>query len=350
MSLRTDQSGFDIGGGSMALTARCDGMYTIHPMKIIIFITSTLVLVGILVAGGMLLPRFYFNELELEFRKEFQVAYSALDRVDEDIEMRKKEVEEVGDEEFYQIGRRIEADLDLAVKSLANSQLPTQKQQQMAWLLPSQYQEYLRLKQKSVQDYYDLTENFRQRKYNEHMLTETFLVIYNLDKNLDNYEDYEKWLNTLEQTPADADLIKSSAIKLLEAGHITQAYADFMIGAATGFMYQHDYFMKISESEENQEIDKDLLIKYFPPHEVVNAIFEENKEIWQERNQAHFEKMEVNYEEMDLTNRYYHENQVGLDPLSFSLAKFSDAFPRVKPQNTYQPLILPADTQIWRVS
>lgn len=316
--------------------------------KIIIFIGFCLLFFVSILA--YLLSQYYFNELELKFRKDFFVAYNALADVEEGIAIRQQGVEQVGEVQFSEVGKKIESNLDIAVEYLEKSQVHNKQQQKIALLLPGKYKKYLELKRKSLDGYYELAIDFRERKQNEHITTETMMLIVQIDSSIYDFSNYEQWLDTMEYLEYNTTKIKLNAKQLLEADHINEELYEYITNTADGYMHLHDLYLEAFENEDWQGIDYSSLDNYFTPTAVAEDLLSTTYQRWADKNQAHFEKMEANDEEIVVANVHYNENKLGYDPLSIFLSFFNNAFPRIRIIDNQEPTILPADTDTYIVS
>lgn len=305
---------------------------------------SLLVLILIL---GYVLPQFYFNELELGFRQNFTNAYISIGKAEQGIELRRLGPNEVDDEKFTSLGEAIESELNNAITSLEEASKFSKKQQDINFLLPNKYKEYLDLKEKSLIDYYQLADSFRQRKQNEHMMTETLMLIVQIDQSINDMSNYDQWLITLDTIPQNSDLLTSNADILLANNHINNEFHDYIIESSQKFEYLATTYLEVLEkgSLDKVEFEKEL-DKFATPYDEVKRMMEESQSEWDRRNQEYFQKIDKNDQDLLMASNYFNENKLALDPVSKFLAMFSNKFPRIKATKNSEPTIVPENVPI----
>ncbi len=300
-----------------------------------------LCLLVVLVALAYSLPQFYFNEFEFGFRKNFAQAYLAMDEAERGIGLRQRGSEEIDDELFSNLGEAIEDELKNALSFLDEADLYTQRQEQILFLLPKKYKEYIKLKQQGFSAHYQLVNDFRLRKKNEHLTTETAMLIVQINQSVRNTKNGDQWLYGLEQIPSKGAQIRSNANVLLEKNHITQEYYDYLIKTVDSYNYLFNLYAKVLESNSWVGIDYSGLGEFITPAAELDTIMENLKAEWDASWQAHFDKVEENNHELLIASNYFNEQQIARDPISKLLSLFSDAFPRIKTIENREPTIVP---------
>ncbi len=286
-------------------------------------------------------PQFYFNELELSFRQNFSNAYISIDKAEQGISLRQQGPESVDDETFANLGKAIENELDNALLSLKEASLYNSKQEKISFLLPNKYKQYLELKQSSLSEYQQLSESFRNRKQNEHLMTETLMLVVQIDQSIYNIEDYDNWLLTLDQLPADVTKIKQNAENLLKAGHINQDFHDYLVKTADGYDHLNTMFISALENDSWKTLDWNELKAFQTPEDEVKKMVQESRVEWDQRNQDHLEKIADNDQDLLEASNYFNENRIAFDPLSRLFSIFSSKFPRIKTTENKTPTIIP---------
>ncbi len=291
-------------------------------------------------------PLFYFNELELGFRQSFSSAYISIDKAEQGISLRQQGPESVDDETFASLGKAIENELDNALSSLEQASSYNSKQEKLAFLLPNKYKQYLELKQSSLLEYHQLSESFRNRKQNEHLMTETLMLVVQIDRSIYNIKDYDNWLLTLDQLPADVTKIKQNADSLLKADHVNQEFHDYLVKTADGYDHLNTMFITALENDSWKTLDWNELETFQTPEDEVKRMVEESRTRWDQRNQDHLEKIANNDQDLLEASNYFNENKLALDPLSRLFSIFSSKFPRIRTTENKIPTIIPENVPI----
>ena len=310
--------------------------------------TGLLIIVALVVSILLISfsSQFYFNELELGFRQNFSNAYISTGKAEQGISLRQQGPERVDDETFASLGKAIENELDNALSSLEQASLYNSKQNRFAFLLPSKYKQYLELKQSSLSEYQGLSESFRNRKQNEHLMTETLMLVVEIDQSIYNIEDYDHWLITLDMLPENVVKIKQNADVLLKADHINQEFHDYIVKTADGYEYLNTMFIAALENDSWKTLDWNEIEAFQTPEEEVKRMVEESKAEWDQRNQDHLEKIGDNDQDLLEASNYFNENRLAFDPLSRLLSIFSSKFPRIRTTENNPPTIIPENVSI----
>jgi len=305
---------------------------------------SLLVLIAIL---GYVLPQFYFNELELGFRQNFTNAYISMGKAEQGIKLRQLGPEKVNDEEFSILRKGIEQELNNVVTSLKEAANFNKRQRGIYFILPKKYKKYLELKEKSQITRYQLSESFLLRKQNEHIMTETLMLIVQIDQSINDMSDYDHWLITLDAIPQNSDLITSNADILLENNHINKEFHDYIIASALKFKYLSTTYLEVLEKGSLDKVKfKKELEKFVTPYDEVKSMMKESQTEWDRRNQEHLEKIDKNDQDLLIASNYFNENKLAPDPMSRFLAMFSNKFPRIKATKNSKPTIIPENAPI----
>lgn len=291
-------------------------------------------------------PQFYFNELELGFRQNFSNAYISIGKAEQGISLRQQGPESVDDETFASLGKAIENELDNALSSLEQASLYNSRQEELDFLLPNKYKQYLELKQSSLLEYHQLSESFRNRKQNEHLMTETLMLVVQIDRSIYNISDYDNWLLTLDQLPADVTKIKQNADVLLKADHVNQEFHDYLVKTADGYDHLNKMFITALENDSWKTLDWNELETFQTPEDEVKRMVEESRVRWDQRNQDHLEKIADNDQDLLEASNYFNENKLALDPLSRLFSIFSSKFPRIRTTENKVPTIIPENVPI----
>lgn len=309
---------------------------------------NKLILILAIVVGylAILFPQFYFNELELGFRQNFTNAYISIDKAEQGISLRQQGPESVDDEAFASLGNAIENELDNALSSLERAALYNSKQEKLSFLLPAKYKHYLQLKQASLAEYYQLSESFRDRKQNEHLMTETLILLGQIDQHIYNIKDYENWLLTLDRLPENVVKIQQNADDLLKTNHINQEFHDYIVQNAKKYSHLNSMYINAQENDSWNEINWNELDAFHTPKDEVKRIVEESKIEWDQRNQEHLKKVADNDQDLLEASNYFNENKLAIDPLSRLLSIFSSKFPRIKITEDKIPNIIPENVPI----
>lgn len=294
----------------------------------------------------ILTPQFYFNEQELGFRKNFTNSYVSIGKAEQGISLRQQGPESVDDETFASLGKAIENELDSALSSLEQASLYNSRQEKLAFLLPNKYKQYLELKQSSLLEYHQLSEIFRNRKQNEHLMTETLLLVVQIDQSIYNIEDYDNWLLTLDRLPENVVRIQQNADELLKTNHINQEFHDYIVQNAKKYSHLNSMYINAQENDSWNEINWNELDAFHTPKDEVKRIVEESKIEWDQRNQEHLKKVADNDQNLLEASNYFNENKLAIDPLSRLLSIFSSKFPRIKITEDKIPTIIPEDIPI----
>lgn len=312
-------------------------------MKKSLFLLLFLTLVIFVIINA---PTLYFNELELGFRQNFSNAYISIGKAEQGISLRQQGPESVDDETFASLGKAIENELDNALSSLEQASSYNSKQERIAFLLPNKYKHYLELKQSSLSEYHQLSENFRNRKRNEHLMTETLMLVVQIDQSIYNVEDYDNWLLTLDQLPTDVTKIKQNADSLLKADHINQEFHDYLVKTADGYDHLNAMFITALKNDSWKTLDWNELESFQTPEDEVKKMVEGSRVEWDQRNQDHLEKIADNDQDLLEASNYFNENRLAFDPLSGLLSIFSSKFPRIRTTENKIPTIIPENVPI----
>ena len=294
----------------------------------------------------ILTPQFYFNEQELGFRKNFTNSYVSIGKAEQGIELRQVGPDEIDDETFFTLGKAIEDELENALISLEKASSYNINQNKIKFLLPSKYKEYLDLKDKSLDGYYQISESFRERKRNEHMTTETLMLIVQIDQSIYDVQNYEQWLQTLESLPQHSEKIKANADTLLANNHINQEFHDYIIKTTEGHKHLSTIFINAMENDNWDELDFSGMDEFSTPETEVRRMFEESKLDWEKTNQEHFARVSENDQELLIASNHFNQYELALDPISRLLSMFTDQFPRIKTTENREPTIVPLDVPI----
>ncbi len=290
--------------------------------------------------------QFYFNELELGFRQNFSDAYISISKAEQGISLRQQGPESVGEESFANLGKAIENELDNALSSLEQASSYNSKQEKLAFLLPNKYKHYLELKQSSLLEYHQLSESFRNRKRNEHLMTETLMLIVQIDQSIYNIKDYDNWLLTLDQLPTGVIKIKQNADSLLKADHINQEFYDYLVKTADGYDHLNTMFITALENDSWKILDWNELETFQTPEDEVRRMVEESRVKWDQHNQGHLEKIADNDQDLLEASNFFNENKLALDPVSSLFSIFSSKFPRIRTTENKVPTIIPENVPI----
>lgn len=294
----------------------------------------------------ILAPRFYFNEQELGFRKNFTNAYVSIGKAERGISLRQQGPESVDDEAFASLGNAIENELDNALSSLERAALYNSKQEKLSFLLPAKYKHYLQLKQASLAEYYQLFESFRNRKQNEHLTTETLLLIQEANSSINNFGSYEQWIETVSQLPQLSSQIKTNAGKLLANQHINQELYNYFIEVGNSYDHIAPLFIEVLENGSWDQTDFNGLRKFSTTREDRDLALEKSLAEWDQRKQEHLKKVADNDQDLLEASNYFNENKLAIDPLSRLLSIFSSKFPRIKITEDKIPTIIPENVPI----
>lgn len=294
----------------------------------------------------ILAPRFYFNEQELGFRKNFTNAYVSIGKAERGIELRQLGHEKIDDETFFTLGKAIEDELESALISLEKASSYNINQNKIRLLLPSKYKEYLDLKDKSLEGYYQIAENFHERKQNEHMTTETLMLIVQIDRSIYDFQNYEQWFQTLESLPQHSEKIKANADTLLANNHINKEFYDYIIKTTEGHKHLSNIFINTMENDDWDKLDFSGMDEFSTPEVEVRRMFEESKSDWEKTNQEHFARVSENDQELLIASNHFNQYELALDPISRLLSVFTDQFPRIKTTENREPTIVPLDVPI----
>lgn len=317
----------------------------VQDKKILLVMKRVLLVASLLLISIVLLnlPTFYFNELELGFRQNFFNAYVAADKAEQGIALRQKGTDKADDEVFSGLGKAIESELHSAIVSLDKAETYNKRQEKIAFLLPNKYREYLDLKEKSLAGYYQLSDDFRQRKHNEHLTTETMMLIVHIDQTIYNIENYGQWLETLDQLPQNSERIKTNADTLLANNHINQELHGYIIKTVKGYEHAATLFIDALENDDWSGFDFSGLAEFKTPENEVRRMLEELKEDMNQRSQKHLDKAAENNQTIMIANEYFNKHKLALDPISRFFSAFSSRFPRIKITDDHEPTIIPKD-------
>ncbi len=310
---------------------------------------NKLILILAIVVGylAILFPQFYFNELELGFRQNFSNAYISIDKAEQGISLRQQGPENVDEETFASLGKAIENELDNALSSLEEASLYNSKQEKISFLLPNKYKQYLELKQSSLLEYHQLSESFHNRKQNEHLMTETMMLLVRTDQSINDTSNKDQWIQTLKEVPVVVGKINANAERLLSSNHINQEFYDYILLQTKKFEYLYDSYANLMETDtwNVAEFEKGLENYYFPEEELVR-ITNESKLEWNQQRQEHLNKLTKNDQNLLEASNYYNENKLAFDPVSRLLSMFTNKYPRIKTTENHEPTIIPVDAPI----
>lgn len=293
----------------------------------------------------VLLSQFYFNELELGFRKNFKESYLLIEKTEQNITLRQQVSKNFDNETFITLGETIEDELKNAIVFLDKAATYNKKQKEISFLLSKKYKNYLEFKNSSFDNYYQLLKDFYQRKQNEHMMTETILLVAQIDQSIYNLKNYEEWTKIVDGLPQNSKTIKFNVDTLLANKYINQEFYDYIVKTLAGYNRAAQLFTNTAINE-NYNIDFSELEAFKTPEIEVKRMIENLKTEWNNSYQEYLDNVTKNHQELFLTNNYFNEHKLALDPISRFFAVFSNKFPKIKITENYEQIFAPENIPI----
>jgi hypothetical protein len=300
---------------------------------LVIFITALLSL------SAYLLPPFLFNEHEYDFRREFFLAYSTLDTVDEIIQLRRAGPGQILSEaEYSQAGKDIEEGIQVALEHIGKAEELNEQQQSIPFL-PGKFREYGKLKADSVQRYRANTEKFLQKKKNDHLLTNTMLLVNQSQEQISKMQDMEQWIAAIEAVPERTLLISRQAHELYDNKFITESLLNYFRSQEQAQMHIYDKAYEALETQSWDNFSWEGYGGFFEEDLDVAAVFQESLQI----SLGLTDEIEADREETYLliqeASNYYEANKLAYDPLSKTVGLFNSDYPRMHFESTNRYMI-----------
>lgn len=306
--------------------------------KILIFIIFILMIV--LATFFVLLSQFYFNELELGFRKNFRESYLLIEKAEQNITLRQQGSKNFNNEAFITLGEEIEDELKNAIVFLDEAATYNKKQGEISFLLPKKYKNYLEFKNNSFDNYYQLLKDFYQRKQNEHMMTKTILLVVQISQSIYDLKNYQEWTKVVDGLPQNSKTIKFNADTLLTNKYINQEFYDYIVKTLVDYN-RATQLLSNAAVNESYNIDFSELKAFKTPEIEIKRMTENLKTDWNNRYQDYLDNVTKNDQDLFLTNNYFNENKLALDPISRFFAVFSNKFPKIKINENYKQIFAP---------
>jgi hypothetical protein len=296
------------------------------------YIVPTTLIIAIIIGLLILLPSFIYNEFEYRFRKEFSNAFELSVETDELVEQRIYGFVNslISDEEHRELGERIESNLVKMQDHLTQGASIMENQGTIPFL-PSKYHEYHVGKIDAVNEYSRLAGEFLQKKKNDHMLTNTTILIMRLDEALRDISN-PSWWDTANSLPYEIAYINSNNRQLIENDFITEDHFNAMKRATDLYQFMYEQSQIISKNNSWDDFDMDTFIALSKARSDLDfaSVSYESLTISKHVADEYQEKVIANDAELEKWANYYDGGRLAFDPVSSVLAKI---FPTVYPHN-----------------
>jgi len=292
---------------------------------------NVIIIILIFALSAWLLPSFAYNELEFQFRKEYIAANYTFEQVDKIISYRRSEKDPLSHQkEMIQAAQDIEKGVDLIIVRLEKAR-DINNEQDFVPLLPSKYNNYHKQKKEAIDKYLSYIKNFKIKKQNDHMLSDTtarFFRSGDIIRNAGKENDF--WIE-VEKLPEEATAISTQAQRLYIGDFITRDLLEYFSKRSDVAMFIYNQSQKVKATGSWNSFDAEGLTALLSSSETevdVNKLFEESNKI----SSSIQRKLDKDYKEayslIEKTSGYYDENALAFDKLSVFISKFNNNFPR----------------------
>ncbi len=312
------------------------------------FLVSLVLLVVILFGlSAYFLPSYYFNQLEYDFRYEFQASEQLLAQADEKIALRQASPPNgVSDDDFIMLADQIENDITSAIQHLQSAKQIAFKQSRIP-LLPSKYYEYQQLKLDSLDQFITAHSVFLTKKQHDHLLTHLIFQHQVYTTLLVTIEDEDTWKTIMATLDKTLPAFKQDLQTLWDANFISATEYEYLSKQAKMWTYMVEQTLTALETGDRTSFKPDGLDIDGPTNEeFVNGLTEAN--LQRVALGEHIvEVLDAAYASIGTTSLYYDDQQLADDPLRKLLRQPSPFLP-FRGDGT-DPAIMPTETEAWRV-
>lgn len=324
---------------------------TLHRYRLGNFSIFIAIFIIVIVISYKTLPSFLYNEYEYQFRQEILTSYNLSDKVEDAIQTRRYGLADgtVTSQEHKEIGQQIVATIKRVQEHLARGNEKMFIQNRIPFL-PKSYKEYHEGKNLAFSEYSRLSSNFLLKKENDHMLTDTIVLIANIDSVIYDMKN-PQWWDTSASLLENSKLIQVNADKLKDNAFISDRLYKYL--TSTSQLYQFMFYQgeKVSadKSWDNYDIKKIIELTELRQKYDLTSSIAETWRIGDQINAKYQEEFTLNSDDLSKWSDFYNENRLAFDPVSIFLSRFIPLYPHNHNPET-SPTILPGNTIPEKVS
>lgn len=267
------------------------------------------------------IPAFIYNEIELWQRADYIFTEEARDKVNYLIDIRNGETDVLAsDQDKRDLPDTIDKGLEHIDNFLENYQ-ELMGQQDKILLLPKKYKQYQEFKKTAFVDYRRSQEIFREVKAIEHRVVRVMTQFDETTRNVFSY---------------NPDLKAAAGISKITAEEMDKLYHDNKISAEfNDYVYQRTKnFIDLYDLEDDNltqsQMDKEVrrILSRGAEADTTAIITSWHEQILDPMNEQVNQTGQTALDKMYEADRYYRENNLGNDTISWLLSKISNKFPK----------------------
>jgi len=296
-----------------------------------------------------ILPTFLYNELELKFRHEYTLAFSELVNAEKSVQLRKAGSTEY-QESFIDLGKAIELNISNARVNISNAQSYNHKQKYLLFLLNDKYRQYHHKKVAAIDELQKLEEKHLIRKQNEHLATNTLLLVFDSQQKIRSVRDPDQWWETIDELPERNKTITTNANQLLQSGYISKEVYNYYLKQVELFQLMFNESQKVAQAESWEAFDKQALEQLAAEDINLDELFKDGRDTSQIATDLFYQQIDNNFENLYDASNFYNQNGLANDKLSIMLSYLTKAYPRMKKANQQQPIFVPVETNPYLLS
>lgn len=298
------------------------------------------VLLGIFVLF-FFLPSFLFNELEFQLRVEFGGASQYIAKADAWVSIRQAgPTSDVSTQQYIDAGKGIEQETQLAIINLKNAEGNIEKQENIP-LLSKKYKIYREMDKAAMLKYEQYTEDVLVRLKNQHMLTDTTLLLMDTDQAIrDTNED--AWWKTMDNLPNVASTVASNAAQLRDNKFISNDLFEYFIAQHEQYLFLYTQSQKVRDSGDWSSFDKKFPHKPLTSDEITD-IFSKSDQVGTALTDQENKEFLEGEKMLEDTSHYYDDHHLAEDGISVLLGVFSRSYPKMRVEGG-MPIYVPKET------
>lgn len=303
-------------------------------------------LIVILYTSYRVIPPFIYNSYESDFRDEIGRSLDLSQTIESAIQIRRTGLADasISRQEHLELGQQIVASIKRVKGFLDNTKVIVEKQDKVPFL-NEKYLKYHQNKKEAFKEYARLNGDFLIKKENDHLLTDTMVVLADTDSIIYdmNHPDWtELTLTLLEKSKT----IKTNADQLKERSFITKELHEYMIRAVDLYSYMYYESKKVVDenSWDNYDIKKIVELTKARGGYDLNVMMQETWDMSDAIMSKYDKEYTINDDELYKWGKYYHDERLAFDPISKILSRFSSNYPKNLPADS-DPTIIPSSAE-----
>ena len=299
-------------------------------------------LISIIYTAYRVVPPFIYNSYESDFRDEIGSSLDLSQTIDSAIQIRRTGLADgsISRQEHLELGQQIVASIKRVQGFLDNTKVIVEKQDKIPFL-NEKYQKYHQNKKVAFKEYTRLNGDFLKKKENDHMLTDTMVILSDTDSIIYDM-NHPEWTDLTLTLLEKSKIIKANADQLKERSFITKELHEYMIRAVDLYSYMYYESKKVVDenSWDNYDIKKIVELTKARGGYDLNVMMQETWDMSDAILAKYDKEYAINNDELYKWGRYYHDEKLAFDPISKILAKFSSNYPKNLPADN-GPAIIP---------